>query len=216
MDGQERRSPLHDEHLKLKARMVPFAGWQMPVQYSGIIPENQAVRSALGIFDISHMGQFRVTSSTSGQAEQWLDSLLTNSVAQLQDGGGQYTLLLNEAGGVIDDLIVYRMTADHYFLVVNAARIDEDYAWMSQRLVDGITLTNESDDFAAMAIQGPETVEVCRRLFPDSDLCLHDFAWPRSQPTSAMSLCVAQVTRGKTALNCFVLLVKDQLGGSEA
>lgn len=169
MDGQERRSPLHDEHLKLKARMVPFAGWQMPVQYSGIIPENQAVRSALGIFDISHMGQFRVTSSTSGQAEQWLDSLLTNSVAQLQDGGGQYTLLLNEAGGVIDDLIVYRMTADHYFLVVNAARIDEDYAWMSQRLVDGITLTNESDDFAAMAIQGPETVEVCRRLFPDSE-----------------------------------------------
>lgn len=166
MAGPERRSPLHDEHLSLKARMVPFAGWEMPVQYDGIMPENKAVRSALGVFDISHMGQFRVTSLGEGQAEQWLDSLLTNRVAKLQNGDGQYTMLLNEAGGVIDDLIVYRMTANEYFLVVNAARVDEDFAWMSKRLVDGIVLNDESDDFAAMAIQGPQTVEVCRQLFP--------------------------------------------------
>lgn len=145
--------------------MVPFAGWEMPVQYAGIMPENKAVRSALGIFDISHMGQFQVTGT---EAEQWLDGLLTNRVAKLKDGDGQYTMLLNEAGGVIDDLIVYRMKANDYFLVVNAARIDEDYSWMAERLVDGITLTNNSDEFAAMAIQGPNTVDVCSQLFPDA------------------------------------------------
>lgn len=165
MAGQERRSPLHEQHLLLKARMVPFAGWEMPVQYEGIIPENKAVRSALGVFDISHMGQFRVTSSADGQAEQWLDSLLTNRISKLKDGDGQYTLLLNESGGVIDDLIVYRTTANNYFLVVNAARIDEDYAWMSSRLIDGVSLVNDSDNFAAMAVQGPNTVESCQKLF---------------------------------------------------
>lgn len=167
MSGQERRSPLHDEHLKLKARMVPFAGWEMPVQYAGIMPENKAVRSNLGVFDISHMGQFRVSSQNDAVAQQWLDSLLTNNVAKLNDGDGQYTMLLNEAGGVIDDLIVYRMAANDYFLVVNAARIGEDYAWMSERLIDGIKLTNDSDTFAAMALQGPKTVEACHQLFPD-------------------------------------------------
>lgn len=169
MSGQERRSPLHDEHLKLKARMVPFAGWEMPVQYAGIMPENKAVRSKLGAFDISHMGQFRVTSQGDSEAQQWLDSLLTNNVSKLNDGEGQYTMLLNESGGVIDDLIVYRMAANDYFLVVNAARIDEDYSWMSDRLTDNIKLSNDSDNFAAMAIQGPDTVEACRRLFPACD-----------------------------------------------
>lgn len=165
MSGQPRQSPLHSEHLELNARMVPFAGWEMPVQYEGILPESQAVRSSLGVFDISHMGQFTVSSETPGQASKWLDFLLTNRVEKLGVGDGQYTLLLNDAGGVIDDLIVYRTAEEAFFLVVNAARIDEDFRWMSEHLIDGVTLENKSDQFAAMAVQGPATAEACKLIF---------------------------------------------------
>ena len=132
--------------------MVPFAGWNMPVQYAGISAEHLAVRSSCGIFDISHMGEFFVTGP---EATAWLNGLLTNNTARLQPGEGQYTLLLNEAGGVIDDLIAYRLGADEWFLVVNAARLDEDHAWLVRHAIPGITFRDESPHWAAMAIQGP-------------------------------------------------------------
>ena len=137
--------------------MVPFAGWNMPVQYAGISAEHLAVRSSCGIFDISHMGEFFVTGPG---ATAWLNGLLTNNTARLQPGEGQYTLLLNEAGGVIDDLIAYRLSADEWFLVVNAARLDEDRTWLIQHAVPGITFRDESPHWAAMAIQGPRAPEV--------------------------------------------------------
>ncbi|MCP4786615.1 MAG: glycine cleavage system aminomethyltransferase GcvT [Fuerstiella sp.] len=164
-----RRSPLHDTHVRLGARMVPFAGWEMPVQYEGIIPENKAVREKLGVFDISHMGQVFVSSETVGAAAGWLDSILTNNVARLDVGQGQYTLLLNETGGVIDDLIVYRQTDIDYFLVVNASMVDEDVEWMQAKLPEsGVTLVNRSADFAGLAVQGPAAATAFQTMFGES------------------------------------------------
>src|SRR5256885_14850064 len=122
-----KKTPLYDEHVRLGARMVPFGDWVMPVQYSGIIDEHQAVRRNVGVFDISHMGQLVATGpATAG----WLNQMLTNNVAKLEVGGGQYTFLLNARGGIIDDLIVYRTAPEEFFLVVNASRRDEDFAWL--------------------------------------------------------------------------------------
>jgi aminomethyltransferase len=156
-----RRTVLYPEHVKLNAKMVPFGGWEMPVYYSGIVNEHQAVRNAVGIFDISHMGEIEVFGP---EAEEWLNGLLTNNLAKLAVGEGQYTLMLNDEGGVIDDLIVYRMEEHHYFLVVNAAKIEEDYLWLRRHLAGEVTLLNRSDHFAAVAVQGPKSAELFRPI----------------------------------------------------
>lgn len=137
--------------------MIPFAGWEMPVQFAGIIPEHHSVREAAGIFDISHMGQLFVEGAGAGD---WLDSMLTNDLTALADGEGQYSLMLNTSGGVIDDLIVYRIREDHYFLVVNASMRDEDVAWLGEHLPPDIELIDSSDHFAAVAVQGPRSSQV--------------------------------------------------------
>lgn len=142
--------------------MVDFAGWEMPVQYSGILAEHKAVREEAGVFDISHMGEFLV--SGPGAAE-WLDSLLTSRVPALAVGQAHYSLLLNEGGGVIDDLIVYRSGPEEFLLVVNASMIDEDAAWMRARLSGGVEFQDLSNDFAALAVQGPQSPVVFERLF---------------------------------------------------
>ncbi len=160
-------SPLEAAHVALGAKLVPFAGWNMPVQYTSIINEHTAVRTACGIFDISHMGQFIVSGPT---AAAWLNGLLTNDIAKLGIGQGQYTLMLNEAGGVIDDLIAYRTGETEFFLVVNASMIDEDFAWMHARRDANVTLRNESEQWAGMAIQGPTAVEVFAKVFPAESL----------------------------------------------
>ncbi len=134
----------------------------MPVQYTGIIDEHQAVRQGLGIFDISHMGQFFASGPG---AEAWLNGLLTNNVGRLEIGECQYTLLLNERGGVIDDLIVYRIEPERYLLVVNAAKIDEDFEWLQQRLAPEVEFVNESQDFAGLAIQGPRSAQLFDAFF---------------------------------------------------
>lgn len=125
----------------------------MPVQYSGIIDEHNAVRNALGVFDISHMGQFFVEGAG---AAAWLNGMLTNNVERLAIGQGQYTLMLNDQGGVIDDLLIYRICDDDWLLVVNASMIDEDFAWMKSHLAPGVSLVNRSDEFAGLAVQGPK------------------------------------------------------------
>lgn len=148
------RSPLHDRHLALGARIVPFAGWEMPIQYKGIVAEHDAVRNSVGVFDISHMGEFEVSGPG---ARAWLDGLLTNDLSLLGVGKGHYTLLLNEAGGVIDDLIAYRVGDDRYFLVVNAARIEQDREWLLAHPGEGVSFSDRSAEFGALAVQGPES-----------------------------------------------------------
>ncbi len=153
--------------MALGAKLVSFAGWNMPVQYTSIIDEHTAVRTKCGIFDISHMGQFIVSGPN---AAAWLNGLLTNDIAKLGIGQGQYTLMLNETGGVIDDMIAYRTGEAEFFLVVNASMIDEDFFWMAARQSEEIILRNESPLWAGMAIQGPEAVAVFAKVFPDETL----------------------------------------------
>ena len=162
-----KHSPLEAAHQALGARLVAFAGWNMPVQYSSIITEHTAVRTQAGIFDISHMGQFFVSGPT---AETWLNGLLTNNIAKLALGHGQYSLMLNDGGGVIDDLIVYRTGATEYLLVVNASMIEQDYCWLAGRLDEQVTLRNASELWAGMAIQGPLAAAIFAKVCPDETL----------------------------------------------
>jgi len=148
--------------MRLGAKVVPFAHWLMPVQYTSIVQEHQAVRNNVGVFDISHMGQFIVDGAGS---RNWLNRMLTNNVDKLDVGVGQYTFLLNEHGGIIDDLIVYRIDQQKYLLVVNAARADEDFAWLQSHLDKDCALTTRSADFGAVAIQGPQTMALFHALF---------------------------------------------------
>jgi aminomethyltransferase len=163
-EAAPKKTPLYDEHVRLGARMVPFAGWLMPVQYLSIVEEHQAVRTNVGMFDISHMGQLIVDGIG---ACEWLNAMLTNNVGKLDVGTGQYTFLLNERGGIIDDLIVYRIVEQKFLLVVNAARADEDFAWLKGHLPAGnaALLTNRSADFGGVAIQGPQITEFFHALF---------------------------------------------------
>lgn len=134
----------------------------MPVQYTGILEEHGAVRAALGAFDISHMGQFFVRGP---KASAWLNRMLTNNIERLEPSEGQYTFLLNESGGVIDDLIVYRLGTEEYLLVVNAAKIDEDYDWMHAHVTDGVVLENHSATWSGIAVQGPRAAQLFDAFF---------------------------------------------------
>ncbi|MCG3150105.1 MAG: Aminomethyltransferase [Verrucomicrobiae bacterium] len=141
-----RRTPLYAAHVAAGAKLVPFGGWEMPVQYRGILEEHHSVRQRVGLFDISHMGEFIVTGSNR------LNQLFTNDLRKLAVGQGHYTLLCNAAGGVVDDLIAYRIEADKFLLVVNASNIAKDRAWLEQQ---GVTVDDQSDRTAALALQGP-------------------------------------------------------------
>ncbi|MCQ2371014.1 MAG: glycine cleavage system aminomethyltransferase GcvT [Akkermansia sp.] len=162
-EEQIKCTPLCEKHVALGAKMVPFAGWNMPVQYTGIIDEHNAVRNDCGVFDISHMGQF--LASGPGTTD-WLNSMFTNNLHKLTDGVGQYSMMLNERGGVIDDLIIYRMGEDNYFIVVNASMIDEDYAWLTAHKPEGVSLVNKSADFVGLAVQGPNCEKVFAGMCP--------------------------------------------------
>src|SRR5438067_5445118 len=170
-EAASRKTPLYDEHVRLGAKIVPFAGWLMPVQYASIVHEHPAVRNTVGIFDISHMGQLIVEGAG---AREWLNAMLTNNIDKLDVGTGQYTFLLNERGGIIDDLIVYRIGDQKFLLVVNAARADEDFVWLEDHLptveagasaAREVRLTNRSADFGGMAIQGPRIKELFHAVF---------------------------------------------------
>ncbi|KAB2641478.1 MAG: glycine cleavage system aminomethyltransferase GcvT [Verrucomicrobia bacterium] len=167
MTPELQHSPLEAAHQALGARLVPFAGWYMPVQYTSILAEHHAVRSQAGIFDISHMGQFIV--SGPGCAA-WLNRLLTNNIDKLALGQGQYTLMLNERGGVIDDLIAYRSGETEFFLVVNASMIEEDFFWLASHQDPDVILRNESELWAGMAVQGPRASAIFAAACPGEPL----------------------------------------------
>jgi aminomethyltransferase len=166
-----KRTPLYDVHVALGARMVPFGGWEMPVQYpTGVLAEHQAVRDRAGLFDIGHMGQFRVEGPDAREFLQWVT---THDVARLEVGAAQYSLLCNEDGGVLDDVIVYRLADTRYLTVVNAANADSDFAWLEQqraqpgRDVDrDKVLLRRLDERTLLALQGPRATRVLRLLMP--------------------------------------------------
>jgi len=149
-------TPLHDRHVELGARMVPFAGWEMPVQYEGVIPEHRAVRTDAGVFDVSHMGELEVEGPRAGEL---LQGALSNDLDRISPGQAQYTLLTNEDGGIIDDLIVYRVGDHSYLLVVNASNRATAYDWLKEREIPGSDVRDVSDECALLAVQGPRAIE---------------------------------------------------------
>jgi len=168
-----KRTPLFSAHQKLGARLIDFGGWEMPVQYSSIIDEHLAVRNAAGIFDISHMGEVTVSGAA---AADFLNHLLTNDIRKLAPGEGQYTLMCNERGGVIDDLYAYRLSDEVYLLIINASRIEVDVAWMQAQAAQfpqrsELKLTDASHNYAAVAVQGPRVKEFMEACVPGSSTC---------------------------------------------
>jgi aminomethyltransferase len=160
-----KRTPLYEAHRRLRARLVEFGGWHMPVQYTGVIEEHLAVRGAAGLFDVSHMGEIEVKGAG---ALAFLQELTINDVARLGNGQVQYSAICFPHGGVVDDLTVYRFDHDHYLLCVNAANTETDFAWMEQVLEDGgfadVKVRNSSDEFAQLALQGPASPTILSRL----------------------------------------------------
>jgi aminomethyltransferase len=150
------RTPLYDRHVALGARLVPFAGWEMPVQYEGVIPEHRAVRGDAGAFDVSHMGELLVEGAG---AREFLQSVLSNDVERLEPGLAQYTLLPNEQGGIVDDLIVYELAPERFLLIVNASNREPDFAWLHEREPGDAEVRDVSDDYALIAVQGPRALE---------------------------------------------------------
>lgn len=168
--------------------MVPFAGWEMPVQYKGIVDEHKAVRSSVGVFDISHMGQFLIEGHG---AEAFLNRALTNNVSKLFPGQGQYTLLLNAQGGVIDDLIVYRLSEREFFLVVNASKIDEDRAQLeSLGFGEDVQFADISAQTGGIAVQGPKSREAFAAVFgKDAPFPEHNTIFVSITPSGVLYLC---------------------------
>ncbi len=160
---EPRKTPLHSRHKALGARMVEFAGWEMPVQYRGIQVEHEAVRSKAGLFDVSHMGEIDVSGPG---APAFCQRLTTNDVDRLEPSQAQYTLMLNERAGIIDDLVLFRLQADRYLLCVNAARRAVDFAWLADHAGGDVAVRDASDDYALLALQGPAAEAVLQPLTP--------------------------------------------------
>jgi len=161
-----RRTSLHDAHLQAGAKMVPFAGYDMPVQYEGLKAEHEAVRTRCGMFDVSHMGEFLVEGPDALALIQWVSS---NDAAKLVDGKVQYACLPNGRGGIVDDMLVYRHAADRYMLVVNASNRAKDWQWIQDQIAAksfDVSIEDQSDDFALLAVQGPEADHVVAQLAP--------------------------------------------------
>ena len=156
-----KKTALHHKHVSLGAKMVPFAGFDMPVRYSSDIEEHKKVRESVGVFDVSHMGEFKVTGP---HALELIQKVTTNDAATLYDGKAQYSCLPNDKGGIIDDLIVYKKADEDYLLVVNASNIDKDWAWINSQNSMGATLENISDEMSLFAVQGPKATEVLQRI----------------------------------------------------
>lgn len=166
MTNELKRTPLFDEYAKYGGKTIDFGGWDLPVQFSSIKEEHDAVRNRAGLFDVSHMGEIFVEGP---DALPYLQKLLTNEVSKIAVGGAQYSAMCYEDGGVIDDLLTYRLDETRYLLCVNASNTDKDFTWMTEQLEGDVTITNASNDFAQIALQGPLAEEVLQTL-TDTDL----------------------------------------------
>ena len=164
-----KKTALYSWHEQAGAKIIDFGGYLMPVQYSGIIAEHKAVRSAAGLFDVSHMGNFYIKGS---RAKDFLQSITTNDLEKLEAGNAQYNLMLYPHGGIVDDLIIYRIDRDTYFLIVNASNAPKDFAWLQQHIHDfeGVTLEDHTDRLSLIALQGPVAFDILQIVFPALDI----------------------------------------------
>jgi aminomethyltransferase len=160
-NSQLKNTALTARHVSLGAKMVPFAGYLMPVSYSGLNEEHHAVRNSVGIFDVSHMGEFMIKGEG---ALDLIQKVTSNDASKLTDGKVQYSCLPNEKGGIVDDLLVYRFKSDEYYLVVNASNIEKDWDWIMKHNTSGVEMTNMSDNLSLLAVQGPNAIKVLQKL----------------------------------------------------
>lgn len=159
---ENKRTCLYDKHVALGALISPFGGFDMPIQYTDIVDEHNAVRQACGIFDVSHMGEVQVTGP---ESEKFVNYIFTNDIAGAPDGKIFYGMMCHPAGGVVDDLLVYKMSAERFFLVINASNIDKDVAWITEHAKDfDVVVENQSDKYGEVAVQGPKTEEIVERI----------------------------------------------------
>ena len=156
-----KRTPLYGKHVALGGRMIDFGGWELPVQYQDIIKEHEQVRVAAGLFDVSHMGEIAVKGP---EAQRFIQRMVTNDISGAQDMQAVYSPMCYEDGGVVDDLLIYRMGEEDYLLIVNAANTDKDYEWLCAHVSDDVALNNVSDEYAQLAIQGPNAECILQRL----------------------------------------------------
>src|SRR4051794_29125543 len=157
-----KRTPLHDRHAAAAAKLVPFAGWEMPVQYAGIRSEHVAVRTGVGVFDVSHMGEIETSGA---DAEAFLQRILSNDVSKIAPDGAQYSVLTKPDGGVLDDLFTYRLDEDRFLTVTNASNHEKDLAWFQQHAREfDVAVHDRLDDYAMLAIQGPEARALVQQL----------------------------------------------------
>ncbi len=162
-----KRTPLYQVHKSLNAKFTEFGGWEMPLQYSSIVKEHLAVRATVGLFDLSHMGEFEVRGEG---ASALVQKLSTNDVGRLTDGRVLYTLFCNETGGIVDDLLIYRHADNHYMLVVNAANIEKDFAWVETHNNTGAEIKDVSEHTALIALQGPKAIDILNPFVPKRDV----------------------------------------------
>ena len=163
-----KKTALYDCHVKLNGQMVEFAGTWLPVRYHSEKEEHLAVRNDIGIFDVSHMGEFFIKGEN---AEEFLQYVLSNNVQNLSDNQAHYSLLLNHSGGIIDDLIVYKFSRTHFMLCVNASNIDKDWAWINEQAssFDNLSITNDSAEISQIAVQGPKAMALLKTLSDERD-----------------------------------------------
>ncbi len=171
-----KQTPLYDIHKSNGAKLVEFAGYEMPVQYKGIIAEHQTVRSQVGLFDVSHMGEARIKGP---DAEAFLQKLTTNDLSKISIGQAQYSLMLQEDGGVIDDLIIYKISDEEFFLILNAGNREKDVNWLQAHQTGNVSVQDESDALSLIALQGPNAEAVLKTLTPLvlSDISFYHFAF---------------------------------------
>ncbi|MBN2012340.1 glycine cleavage system aminomethyltransferase GcvT [candidate division KSB1 bacterium] len=197
---EEKKTPLYEQHVKLGAKIVPFAGYLMPIQYQGILAEHRCVRETVGVFDVSHMGEFEVRGD---KAEDFLQYITINDVSTLQPYQAQYSAMCYPDGGIVDDLLIYRFP-DHFMVVVNASNLQKDFDWMNQHLINDVELTNRSDDYALIAVQGRNAQDTLQPL-TDVDLSDIKYYWFN---IGNIANCDAMIARtGYTGEDGFELMV---------
>jgi aminomethyltransferase len=200
-----KRTPLYNKHVEAGAKIVPFAGYDMPVSYTGINAEHEAVRTAVGMFDVSHMGEFIVKGPG---ALDLIQRVTSNDASKLFDGKVQYSCLPNTTGGIIDDLLVYRMSEEEYMLVVNASNIDKDWDWIVSQNTGGVELKNISDKTALLAVQGPKATAALQKL-TDVDLAsLEYYSFVRGSMAGFDNVIISAT--GYTGAGGFELYIKNE------
>lgn len=199
------KTALYQKHVELNAKMVPFAGFDMPVSYEGVKIEHQNVREHLGVFDVSHMGEFFVEGP---EALELLQYLTTNDVSKLVDGQAQYTCLPNENNGIVDDLILYRFHEEKYMVVVNASNIDKDWKWINTRNNFNAQLKNASDDYSLLAVQGPKAIEAMQSLTKVDLSAIKFYHFTEAEFAGAQGVIISAT--GYTGSGGFELYIKNE------